>query len=79
MRPRPLLLAALVATGVVLPGCSPREDKTVVIGAKKFTESVILAEIATQLARHGGATARRDDLGGGPAVWLALIQGEGGR
>jgi osmoprotectant transport system permease protein len=48
----------------------------VVIGSKKFTESVILAEMGTQLARHAGATARRDDLGGTPALWLALTQGD---
>ena len=46
------------------------------IGAKKFTESVILAEMGTQLARHAGAAARRDDLGGTPALWLALTQGD---
>jgi osmoprotectant transport system permease protein len=48
----------------------------VVIGAKKFTESVILAEMGTQLARAAGAEARRDDLGGTPALWLALTQGD---
>jgi osmoprotectant transport system permease protein len=48
----------------------------VVVVAKKFTESVILAEIGVQLARHAGATARRDDLGGTPALWLALTQGD---
>jgi osmoprotectant transport system permease protein len=47
-----------------------------VIGAKKFTESVILAEIGVHLARSAGAEARRDDLGGTPALWLALGQGD---
>ena len=51
-------------------------QKPVVIGAKKFTESVILAEMGAQLARHAGAAARRDDLGGTPALWLALTQGD---
>ncbi|MFO0851789.1 MAG: glycine betaine ABC transporter substrate-binding protein [Gemmataceae bacterium] len=46
------------------------------VGAKKFTESVVLAEMGTQLARHAGAAARRDDLGGTPALWLALTQGD---
>jgi osmoprotectant transport system permease protein len=47
-----------------------------VIGAKKFTESVILAEMGTQLSRHAGPSARREDLGGTPALWLALTQGD---
>jgi osmoprotectant transport system permease protein len=48
----------------------------VVIGSKKFTESVILAEMGTQLVRGAGTSARRDDLGGTPALWLALTQGD---
>jgi osmoprotectant transport system permease protein len=77
-RPRlaPTLPAlAFYAWIAVLPGCA-RATKPVVIGAKKFTESVILAEMGVQLARHAGAEARRDDLGGTPALWLALTQGD---
>jgi osmoprotectant transport system permease protein len=72
---RLLLIAVLAAAVVAVPGCAPRQ-KPVVVGAKKFTESVILAEMGTQLARHAGAAARRDDLGGTPALWLALTQGD---
>jgi osmoprotectant transport system permease protein len=61
---------------LVLAGCTASTTKPVVVGAKKFTESVILAEIGAQLARAGVAEARRDDLGGGPAIWLALRQGD---
>ncbi|AWM41053.1 Glycine betaine/carnitine/choline transport system permease protein OpuCB [Gemmata obscuriglobus] len=68
--------AALAATVALVPGCSPAAQRPVVIGSKKFTESVILAEMGTQLARAGGAEARRDDLGGTPALWLALTQGD---
>lgn len=71
-----LAWALLAALAVAVPGCARLANGTVVIGAKKFTESVILAEMATQLARHAGVTARRDDLGGGPAIWLALTQGD---
>lgn len=46
------------------------------VGSKKFTESVILAEIGTRLAQVAGAESRREDLGGTPALWLALIQGD---
>jgi osmoprotectant transport system permease protein len=71
-----VLLVALAAAVVAVPGCAPGTNKPVVIGAKKFTESVILAELGTQLARAAGAAARRDDLGGTPALWLALTQGD---
>ena len=68
-----VVLAAAVAGA---PGCSAPATKPVVIGSKKFTESVILAEMGARLARAGGAAARRDDLGGTPALWLALTQGD---
>lgn len=81
IRPRTSLLSSLVASVIVAAvlatgsGCSSGE-KPVVIGAKKFTESVILAEMGAALARDTGARARRDDLGGTPALWLALTQGD---
>ncbi|MFL5331477.1 MAG: glycine betaine ABC transporter substrate-binding protein [Gemmataceae bacterium] len=49
---------------------------TIKIGAKKFTESVILAEMATQLIQSTGIPAQREDLGGTPALWLALKRGD---
>lgn len=63
-----LLILALAA------GCS--SPKPIAFGAKKFTESILLAEMGTQLARQGGANAERRDLGSTPAVWLALTQGD---
>jgi osmoprotectant transport system substrate-binding protein/osmoprotectant transport system permease protein len=46
------------------------------VGSKAFTESVILAEIATQLARAAGVTAEhRSGLGGTRLVWDALVRG----
>ncbi len=72
----PVLVCCALSAGVgQLPGCAAAK-KPVVIGAKKFTESVILAEMGVQLARFAGAQARRDDLGGTPALWLALKQGD---
>jgi osmoprotectant transport system permease protein len=67
----PVLCVALL----LVPGCAAAK-KPVVVGAKKFTESIILAEIGARLARAAGAEARRDDLGGTPALWLALTQGD---
>jgi osmoprotectant transport system permease protein len=57
--------AALAATGPALR-----------IASKAFTESVILAEIVTQLERSAGiATEHRAGLGGSRLVWDALVNG----
>ncbi len=68
----------VVVALLLLAGCSGVRPPTpvVVVGSKKFTESVILGEMAAQLARQAGVEARRDDLGGTPALWLALTQGD---
>lgn len=46
------------------------------IGAKAFTESVILAEVLARLAESAGAEAETVTLGGTPVVWNALLAGE---
>src|SRR5690606_6193104 len=53
------------------------EDRPVVrIGAKSFTESVILAEILARLAESAGGSAQTLTLGGTAVVWEALLAGE---
>ena len=69
---------ALVA-GVVLAlggaGCRRRAD--VVIGSKKFTESVLLGEMARELLeQHGAAAEHRRELGGTRVLWSALRHGD---
>lgn len=72
----PVLASIALAFALAsLPGCG-KAERPVVVGAKKFTESVVLAEMGVLLARGAGAEARRDDLGGTPALWLALTQGD---
>lgn len=47
------------------------------VGSKKFTESVILGEAVTQLARSTGArVTHRRELGGTAVLWEALRRGE---
>ena len=47
------------------------------VGSKKFTESVVLGEVATYLARQAGAEAvHRRELGGTRVVWSALVAGD---
>jgi osmoprotectant transport system permease protein len=54
-----------------------RSRPKVVVASKAFTESVILGEIATQLARDAGANAIHNrQLGGTRLVFNALVRGE---
>lgn len=47
------------------------------IGSKSFTESVILGEMLTQLAKHAGADAEHEaELGGTQFLWKSLLSGE---
>ncbi len=47
------------------------------IGSKAFTESVIVAELATQIARSAGIeTVHRRELGGSRILWDALLGGD---
>ncbi len=68
MRLLPLLLACLAARAAAQP---------VAVGSKVFTESVVLGEMATQLARSAGADAtHRRELGGTRVLWEALLRGD---
>jgi len=51
--------------------------QSVVVGSKKFTENVILGEMATLLARnHGLRVEHRRELGGTRVLWNALLRGD---
>ena len=67
------LLLAAGAHAEPAPAARPR----VVVGSKTFTESVILGEVATALARESGAdVVHRAGLGGTRVLWDALLGGE---
>jgi osmoprotectant transport system permease protein len=66
-----LALAALLAAAPA--GGAPE----VRVGSKKFTEGVILGELARQVAEAAGARAvHRRELGGTRVLWDALLAGE---
>ena len=72
-----ILSAGLCHHGLVAPSPSlAAEPVNLRIGAKEFTESVILAEILAGLAEDAGVNANVVVLGGTPVVWNALRQGE---
>jgi len=67
-------LALAIALGAEAPPAAP---PTVRVGSKTFTESVVLGELAAQLAASAGARAEhRAALGGTRVVWEALRRGE---
>ena len=52
-------------------------SQAVIIGSKKFTESVILGEMAALLAKSQGLQSQhRRELGGTRVLWNALLKGE---
>ena len=70
------VLAFVLFWGATLPGASSGEGP-VRIGSKKFTESVVLGEIASGLVRSAGIeAAHRKELGGTRVLWDALVNGE---
>ena len=70
-------IAAAVALAVLSWPVAAAAQATVVIGSKKFTESVILGEIIAGLARDAGAQpVHRRELGGTRVLWGALLAGD---
>ncbi len=60
---------------LLMPFAAHAQDVTV--GSKKFTEGVILGEIATLVARSAGADAiHRREIGGTRVLWEALLRGD---
>lgn len=74
MKLRILLSAMLLLTALPVGSQQP---VSVTAGSKKFTESVILGEVATLIARSQGAEAtHRDQLGGTQVLYKALTGGD---
>jgi osmoprotectant transport system permease protein len=65
------------ALAILLLLAGAAHARPVTVCSKKFTESVILAEAATQLLRAAGvAASHRSQLGSTRVVWNALLDGE---
>lgn len=74
-----MTLLRVFATCLILIsfGCSGQDDTGLKVGSKKFTESVILGELITQLASSEGEDARHlQELGGTRVLWNALNNGD---
>ena len=73
-----VLLLLLGLAALVGPAAGARDDRTVVVASKQFTEGRLLSEILAQLleARTDLRIERRMDLGGTRIVFEALRAGE---
>ena len=61
----------------IVPASFAQSREQVKVGSKKFTENVILGEIATQLIRSQNADAVHiRELGGTRILWNALLKGD---
>ncbi|MFN7731184.1 MAG: glycine betaine ABC transporter substrate-binding protein, partial [Pirellula sp.] len=71
------VLTAWLLPAVCLGQMTPSETPTVRIGSKAFTESVVLGELLSHLARDAGAKVEHlAELGGTQILWNALQSGE---
>ncbi|MCZ6679700.1 MAG: ABC transporter permease subunit [Candidatus Poribacteria bacterium] len=67
----------MVAPLFTVPSFVNGDAPEVKVGSKKFTESVILGELISQIAQSAGASAvHRRELGGTRILWNALLKGE---
>ena len=74
MKSAALFLAVLLGAA---PLAAQDANALLVVGSKKFTESVILGEMATQLFRDAGLAAEhRAEVGGTRVLWEALRRGD---
>lgn len=74
-----LFNSCLIILVLIFASCTSSNDseKEIKIGSKKFTESVILGEIISQLAENEGAKINyRKELGGTRVLWNALLNGD---
>ena len=68
--------ALTILLSILIFSCSNSGDE-IRVGSKKFTESVILGEIITQLAENEGAEIQyRKEIGGTRVLWNGLLNGE---
>src|SRR4051794_36333581 len=68
--------AAVMVASVLAAVAGCHGARPLIVGSKKFTESVLLGELATRVLRDGGVAARHEaQLGGTRVLWDALVAG----
>jgi osmoprotectant transport system permease protein len=72
-----ILVGICLALILIKVSADSTSESNIIIGSKKFTESVILAEIATQIIEDSGVeVSHLSGLGGTRILWSALLAGE---
>lgn len=72
-----LLVAALLEAGLPPRAGAQTRDAPITVASKKFTENVLLGEMARLLLEHDGiAAVHRDQLGGTRFLWDGLVSGD---
>ncbi|HEX9812216.1 MAG TPA: glycine betaine ABC transporter substrate-binding protein [Burkholderiales bacterium] len=73
----PAMLSLLLLFGFWTSASAVSAERSVRVGSKKFTESVILGEVTRLLTQSAGhAAEHRRELGGTRVLWGALLAGE---
>jgi osmoprotectant transport system permease protein len=68
---------ALLASAACIPAAVPAGERSLVVASKKFTESVVLGEVASIAIRAAGVECEhRRELGGTRVLWNALRRGD---
>jgi osmoprotectant transport system permease protein len=71
------IIYILVFWGIILNAGFTQENEIVVIGSKKFTESIILGELVKFAFENKGIKAsHKKELGGTRILWNALLNGD---
>ncbi len=72
-----VLAAVAMAVALFAPGRNAQSEERISVGSKKFTESVILADLTAELASASGASVvHRRELGGTRLLFDALMSRE---
>lgn len=72
-----LLSLAVMFAGIAPSDSCAQSTQQITVGSKRFTESVILGEVAVQLCESEGFECRHQaSLGGTALAWAALLSGE---
>ncbi|MCF8240078.1 MAG: ABC transporter permease subunit [Melioribacteraceae bacterium] len=74
-----MMRLVIISISIILiaNACSSKNTNQIVIGSKKFTESVILGEVLTQYMNSKDFKAEhKSQLGGTRILWSALLKGE---
>lgn len=77
IRPTILLIVTLMLASIIA-ACSSGDERTITLGSRNNTESIILSNIMAELIRENTdiKVVQRDNLGGSNVLWKGLLENE---